>query len=143
MCDGTGGGGGVPGEEWNWERGREKCCISYLPEENCAIHNVLLYKITANKIYVAILYVDVNLNDSAGDAADDFVDFGGGNMWCDSFAVVIVVVVAVVIDDWSAAAAAFFLFNLLRHCRFMLDVDVSHALEFDIVDICILFRLFF
>lgn len=38
----------------------------YLPEY-CAIHNALLYKITANKIYVATLYVDVSLNDG-----DDF-----------------------------------------------------------------------
>lgn len=104
---------------------------SYSPD-NCATHNVLLYKITANKIYVAILYVDVNLNDSAVDA--------GGDEWCCGGSWLHRRRPDAPTIEWSAAL---FLSNLLQHfvAAFML-LNVLHALDFDMVVIFILFLWF-
>lgn len=82
----------------------------YLPEY-CAIHDALLYKITANKIYVATLKVDVSLND--GDP------FGRSDRRTDD-----------VVVEW--AAATFLLSKFLQHFLAAIRFgDVSHnTLEF-------------
>lgn len=107
----------------------------YLPE-NCAMHNVLLYKITANKIYAATWKVDVSLNGAAAHADADNFDsdlwcFGRSNRRTD-----------VVVD---AGSATFFLSKFVPHffvVAIMLVGDVLHSPDFDIVVIFIVFVLF-
>lgn len=101
--------------------------MCYLPE-NCAIHNELLYKITANKIYVAILKMDANLNVNAADADSNLCCFAGS--------------IRRTADDDDCSATSFLCTFLQHFFAVIMLVDVWNTLAFDIVDI-FFFILFF